>query len=229
MATKRISSTGSIPVCGALSSRSDAPARKELAEVEANIAEALEAAEKDPGSAAAPLVSVVDSLGRLEGRLAWRQQSRPAGPFDRERIAGPDRAQSGAQSFASGLAGFAAGLERAAGAGRGSAGCDFPRTKVHCQGKAPQRLGAPAASPLLISRRSGHGQRSEGAHFSVAAGAGLSDGFPGGAAGQHSAHAAGFAPQRPGAGRRLYRGRASISDAAISTAAVSRECSLRCA
>ena len=54
---------------GTLISPSDAPARKELAEVEANIAEAVKAAEKDPGSAAAPLVSVVDSLARLEGRL----------------------------------------------------------------------------------------------------------------------------------------------------------------
>jgi hypothetical protein len=54
---------------GTLISVSDAPARKELAEVGANIAEAVKAAEKDPGSAAAPLVSVVDSLARLEGRL----------------------------------------------------------------------------------------------------------------------------------------------------------------
>ncbi len=54
---------------GTLISPSDAPARKELAEVEANIAQALKAAEKDPGSAAAPLVSVVESLARLEGRL----------------------------------------------------------------------------------------------------------------------------------------------------------------
>jgi LmbE family N-acetylglucosaminyl deacetylase len=52
-----------------LISPSDAPARKELAEVEANIAEAVKTAEKDPGSAAAPLSSVVESLGRLEGRL----------------------------------------------------------------------------------------------------------------------------------------------------------------
>ncbi len=54
---------------GTLISPSDAAARKELAGVEANIAEAVKAAEKDPGSAAAPLFSVVESLGRLEGRL----------------------------------------------------------------------------------------------------------------------------------------------------------------
>jgi LmbE family N-acetylglucosaminyl deacetylase len=54
---------------GTLISPSDAPARKELAEVEANIAEAAKDAEKDPGSAAAPLFSVVESLGRLEARL----------------------------------------------------------------------------------------------------------------------------------------------------------------
>ncbi len=54
---------------GTLISPSDAPARNELAGVEANIAEAVRAAEKDPGNAAAPLFSVVESLGRLEGRL----------------------------------------------------------------------------------------------------------------------------------------------------------------
>ena len=54
---------------GTLISPSDVPARKELAAAEANIAEAAKAAEKDPGSAAAPLSSVVESLGRLEGRL----------------------------------------------------------------------------------------------------------------------------------------------------------------
>ncbi len=54
---------------GTLISPSDAPARKELAGVEANIAESVKAAEKDPGSAAAPLFSVVESLARLEGRL----------------------------------------------------------------------------------------------------------------------------------------------------------------
>ena len=54
---------------GTLISPSDAPAREELAGVEANIAEAAKAAEKDPGSAAAPLFSVVESLAHLEGRL----------------------------------------------------------------------------------------------------------------------------------------------------------------
>ena len=54
---------------GTLISPSDAPARKELADVEANIAEAAKDAEKDPGSASAPLFSVVESLGRLEARL----------------------------------------------------------------------------------------------------------------------------------------------------------------
>jgi len=54
---------------GTLISPSDAAAREELAGVEAKIAEAAKAAEKDPGSAAAPLFSVVASLARLEGRL----------------------------------------------------------------------------------------------------------------------------------------------------------------
>jgi LmbE family N-acetylglucosaminyl deacetylase len=54
---------------GTLISPSDAAARNELAGVEANIAEAIKAADKDPGSAAAPLFSLVESLGRLEGRL----------------------------------------------------------------------------------------------------------------------------------------------------------------
>jgi LmbE family N-acetylglucosaminyl deacetylase len=54
---------------GTLISPSDAAARNVLAGVEANIAEAVKAAEKDPASAAAPLFSAVESLGRLEGRL----------------------------------------------------------------------------------------------------------------------------------------------------------------
>ncbi|MGA9800033.1 MAG: PIG-L family deacetylase, partial [Terriglobales bacterium] len=54
---------------GTLISPSDPPARKELAEVEANIAQAAKDAEKDPGSAAVPLSLVVESLGRLESRL----------------------------------------------------------------------------------------------------------------------------------------------------------------
>ena len=54
---------------GTLITPSDAAAREELAGVEAKIAEAAKAAEKDPGSAAAPLVSVIASLARLEGRL----------------------------------------------------------------------------------------------------------------------------------------------------------------
>jgi LmbE family N-acetylglucosaminyl deacetylase len=54
---------------GTLISPSDAAARNELAGVEANIADAAKAAEKDPASAAAPLFSAVESLGRLEGRL----------------------------------------------------------------------------------------------------------------------------------------------------------------
>ena len=54
---------------GTLISPSDAPARRELAGVEANIAEAVKAVEKDPGSAAAPLYSAVESLARLESRL----------------------------------------------------------------------------------------------------------------------------------------------------------------
>ena len=214
---------------GTLISPSDAPARKELAGVEANIAEAAKAAEKDPGSAAAPLFSVVESLARLEGRLrGGNNQDRLARLIEKESQARTALNLALNLSLQASLV-SPPGSNGATGAGRGPAGRDFPRTKVHRQGKAPQRLGAAAASPLLISRRSGNGQRSQGAHFSGAAGAGLSDGFPGGAAGQHSAHAAGFAPQRPRAGRRLYRGRASISDAAISTAAVSRECSLRCA
>jgi LmbE family N-acetylglucosaminyl deacetylase len=52
-----------------LSSGFDAAGAKELANVQKEIAEAAGAAEKDPGSAAAPLFSVVSSLGRLESQI----------------------------------------------------------------------------------------------------------------------------------------------------------------
>jgi LmbE family N-acetylglucosaminyl deacetylase len=52
-----------------LSSGFDAAAAKELAKIAANVTEAAKVAEKDPGSAAAPLLSVVESLGRLENQV----------------------------------------------------------------------------------------------------------------------------------------------------------------
>jgi LmbE family N-acetylglucosaminyl deacetylase len=51
-----------------LSSGFDAAGAKELAKIQNNVAEAAKAAEKDPGSAAAPLMSVIESLSALENR-----------------------------------------------------------------------------------------------------------------------------------------------------------------
>jgi LmbE family N-acetylglucosaminyl deacetylase len=52
-----------------LSSEVDAAGAKELAKIETNVAEAAKNAEKDPTSAAAPLLSVIESLGRLENQV----------------------------------------------------------------------------------------------------------------------------------------------------------------
>ena len=52
-----------------LSSGFDAAGAKELSKIETEVAEAAKAAEKDPGSAAAPLVAVIDSLSRLESQV----------------------------------------------------------------------------------------------------------------------------------------------------------------
>ncbi|MGH9546808.1 MAG: PIG-L family deacetylase [Terriglobales bacterium] len=51
------------------SSGFDAAGAKELANIENSIAEAAKDAEKDPGSAAGPLLSVIDSLSRLENQV----------------------------------------------------------------------------------------------------------------------------------------------------------------
>ncbi len=51
------------------SSGFDAAGAKELAKTENSIAEAAKDAEKDPGSAAGPLLSVIDSLSRLENQV----------------------------------------------------------------------------------------------------------------------------------------------------------------
>lgn len=51
------------------SSEFDAAGAKELAKIEADVSQAAKAAEKDPGSAAAPLLSVIDSLSRLENQV----------------------------------------------------------------------------------------------------------------------------------------------------------------
>jgi LmbE family N-acetylglucosaminyl deacetylase len=47
----------------------DAARAKELARIESNVAEAAKDADQDPGSAAAPLLSVIDSLSRLENQV----------------------------------------------------------------------------------------------------------------------------------------------------------------
>ena len=52
-----------------LSSGFDAAGAKELARIESNVSQAAASAEKDPGSAAAPLLSVIDSLSRLENQV----------------------------------------------------------------------------------------------------------------------------------------------------------------
>ena len=57
-----------------LSSGFDAAGASELAKIESNIAEAAKDAEKDPASAAAPLLSVVDSLSSLENQVRTGDQ-----------------------------------------------------------------------------------------------------------------------------------------------------------
>ncbi len=56
-----------------LSSRFDAAGAKEMAQIENDISEAARNAEKDPGSAAAPLLAVVNSLSRLENQVSGEQ------------------------------------------------------------------------------------------------------------------------------------------------------------
>ncbi|MGH9504529.1 MAG: PIG-L family deacetylase [Terriglobales bacterium] len=57
-----------------LSSGFDAAGTKELARIENDVTAAAKAAEKDPGSAARPLLSAIDSLGRLETQVRSGQQ-----------------------------------------------------------------------------------------------------------------------------------------------------------
>ena len=52
-----------------LSSGFDAAGAKELAKIESNVCRRQPGAEKNPGSAAAPLLSVIDSLSRLENQV----------------------------------------------------------------------------------------------------------------------------------------------------------------
>jgi LmbE family N-acetylglucosaminyl deacetylase len=56
-----------------LSSRFDAAGAKEMAQIENDLSEAARNAEKDPGSAAAPLLAVVNSLSRLENQVSGEQ------------------------------------------------------------------------------------------------------------------------------------------------------------
>jgi len=57
-----------------LSSGFGAAGAKDLTKIQSSVAEASKAAEKDPGGAAAPLLSVIDSLGRLESQIANAKQ-----------------------------------------------------------------------------------------------------------------------------------------------------------
>jgi len=57
-----------------LKSGFDAAGAKELARIQSDIAQAAANAEKDPGRAAAPLLSVIDSLGRLESQVRGGDQ-----------------------------------------------------------------------------------------------------------------------------------------------------------
>src|SRR5438132_1041387 len=52
-----------------LSSGFDSAGAKELAQIQNNLDQASKNAEKDPGSTAAPLLSVIESLGRLENQV----------------------------------------------------------------------------------------------------------------------------------------------------------------
>jgi len=57
-----------------LSSGFDAAGARELAKMASKVREAASAADKDPSSAAAPLLSVIDSLSRLENRVGSSEQ-----------------------------------------------------------------------------------------------------------------------------------------------------------
>ncbi len=57
-----------------LSSAFGAAGAKDLTKIQNSVAEASKAAERDPGSAAAPLLSVIDSLSRLESQIANDKQ-----------------------------------------------------------------------------------------------------------------------------------------------------------
>jgi len=59
-----------------LSSAFDAAGAKELAQVRNNLAEAAKDAEGDPGKAATPLLSVINSLNRLESQLSNNHDAR---------------------------------------------------------------------------------------------------------------------------------------------------------
>jgi len=57
-----------------LSSGFDAPGTKQLANIQNNLTEAAKAAEKDPASAAAPLLSAIESISALENRARPGEQ-----------------------------------------------------------------------------------------------------------------------------------------------------------
>ena len=106
---------------------------KSWQKIEANIAEALKAAEKDPGSAAAPLLSVVDSLARLEDRLrGGNNQDLLARLTRKNRRPGPRSTWRSIFRFRPRW--FRRRAQQRRSAGRGSAGRDFPRTESSLSG-----------------------------------------------------------------------------------------------
>ena len=135
------------------SSGFDAAGAKELARVESSVAEAVKDAEKDPASAAAPLLSVIDSLSRLEKQVASGDRKQDLLTRLREKESQARMALNLALS-PSGVCGFTARIERTTSTGPGPAGRDFSRTEVRRPGETTQRLDPPAATALPVSRRS---------------------------------------------------------------------------
>ena len=97
------------------SSGFDATGAKELTQIEARVAEAAKAAENDPGSAAAPLSSVVESLSDLEDHIRATDQKQGLVMRLREKEQQARTALNLALNLSlAGLADFAAGFDHTA-------------------------------------------------------------------------------------------------------------------
>ena len=135
-----------------LSSAFGAAGAKDLTKIQNSVAEASKAAERDPGSAAAPLLSVIDSLSRLESQIANDKQK----PGLLARLQEKSSQARVALNLALNLS-LQAALVSPAGSnappatGTGSAGRDFTRTKIYRQGEVAQRIDVSGPTPLPVS------------------------------------------------------------------------------